>query len=182
MDDNISKQANIDCPSATIMLDIAKDEYDKERERSTNLDTKANIFISAIIAIIALYIPIIPFQSFRYAFTKADQTSTILITIGIYTLCLALIFLSIAFYNLYKVLSVKPFHRVSYENFNDEEVLHMQPNDVEQALLDQYNRILENNANINNDKVKRLKQGIKYSIISFSMITLSAIFLLIVIG
>lgn len=169
-------------PAAAVMLEISKDEYSKERERSTNLDNKANIFLSALIAILALYIPIIPFEKMKNAYMESEKVIIVITTIDICILILACIFLVISFYYLYKVISVKSFLRINFENLNDETILSQSLNDVERGLLNHYNTILIENAKINDDKVKMLVIGIKNSIISFLLLSLATISLLIIIG
>lgn len=180
-----SSESNADIniyPSAAIMLEISKDEYDKERERTNNLDNKANIFMSAIIAIITLYIPIIPFQDLKKIYSASSKESIILVTICICILSVAFISLIMAFYNLYKSFSLKPYNRVNFENLNDEQILLQNQNSVERGLLNHYNTIIQNNAQINDDKANRLTVGIKYSIICFSLVSIATISLLIIIG
>lgn len=168
-------------PSATIMLEISKSEYDKERERTNNLDNKASFFMSAIIAIITIYIPIIPFKHIKKIYMGSGKELIVLVTICICILVVAFITLIIAFYNLYKSFSLKPFKRVDFENLSNEQILLQNKSLVERGLLDHYHTILVNNADINNDKASKLTTGIKYSIICFSLISLATIGLLIII-
>ena len=182
-DNNIPTNENhITYPSASIMLEISKDEYAKERERANNLDNKANIFISAIVAMVTLYIPIIPFSTIKEGYAKADNVNIVLITISICILSMAFISLVIAFYNLCKAISVKPFQRVNFENLNDEVVLSQNYNDVERALIQHYHTILTENAKINDNKAERLTWGLKFGILSFALMGISAISLIIIIG
>ena len=48
--------------SSNVLLIMAKDEYSKESEISNTLDNKSSFFITAIIAITTLFVPIIPFK------------------------------------------------------------------------------------------------------------------------
>lgn len=182
-DNNISTNENhITYPSTSIMLEISKDEYAKGRERANNLDNKANIFMSAIVAMVTLYIPIIPFSAIKESYIKVNNINIILITIFICILIMALISLVIAFYNLCKAISVKPFQRVNFENLNDEVVLSQNQNDVERGLIQHYHTILTENEKINDEKAKRLMSGLKFGILSFALMGISAISLIIIIG
>lgn len=169
-------------PSATTMLEISKIEYDKERERTGNLDNKASFFISAIIAIITIYIPIIPSAQIKQIYIGSSVTLIILVTICICILAGTLIVLIIAFYNLYKSFSLKPYNRVNFENLNNEQLLLLDQNTVERGLLDHYNTILTNNSKMNNNKADKLNIGIKYSIIFFIMLSVTSTCLLIITG
>ena len=55
-------------------------------------------------------------------------------------------------------------------------------NDVKRALVEHYNTILTENAKINTEKAEAVATGIKYSIIAFALLSLSAIALIIMIG
>ena len=70
---------------AEILLSIAQDEYSKERERSCNLDNKAGLFATIIIAIITLYMQIIPLSEIVPAYIKATkwQCTALTIILGI---------------------------------------------------------------------------------------------------
>ncbi len=169
-------------PSASIMLEVSKDEYTKERERTNNLDNKANVFISAMLAIITLYIPIIPFKEIKGVYMHNEKFSLIMVTVSVCVLLLAFAYLSIAFYNLYKAFSLKPFFRVEFENLNDEQLLQQPGNKVERGLINHYNLILNRNADINDNKAKKLSTGIKKCIIGFALLSLATISLLIIVG
>ena len=59
VNENKEKQTN-PYPSATTFLNVIRDEYTKEIERSNSLDNKAGIFIAAIIAVLTIFVPNIP--------------------------------------------------------------------------------------------------------------------------
>jgi len=62
-----------DYPSASLMLEISKTEYERERERSNMLDNKASFFLSASIAVLTIFIPIIPFSKIVDFFNSATD-------------------------------------------------------------------------------------------------------------
>ena len=179
--EQVSQEENI-YPSASIMLEISKDEYSKERERTNNLDNKTNVFISAILAIITIYIPIIPFKEIKVVYMQNEKVTLIIATVGICLLLLSFVYLIIAFYNLYKAFDLKSFNRVNFENLNDEEILQQSINKVERGLIRHYNTILTENAKTNNDKAKKLANGIKKCIIGFALLSVATISLLIIVG
>ena len=180
-DNNINENC-FPSSGASIMLDISKNEYSKERERANILDNKAGILISAIIAMVTLYVPIIPFSIIKKTYIESNKLSVVMLTINLCVLVLACMSIAIAFYNLYKVISVKPYLRVNFENLNDENVLCQSKENIELGLLNHFNTILIKNAEINNEKAKMLVRGLKYSILSFALISISAISLIIIVG
>jgi len=158
------------------------DEYTKEIERSNILDNKANAFISVIIAIFTIYIPIIPFSKFIDAYSELGKIGIICITISLCLMTLAVVLMIIAFINLYRGFKIQGFFRVDFDNLNDPKLLALFENDVKKGFIDHYNTILKRNAEINTKKAERISAGLKYSIISFVALSLSTIALIIMMG
>ncbi len=173
---------NTNYPSAAIMLKISMDEYAKEKERSNIIDNKANAFISVIIAIITLYIPIIPFSKLKWAYSEFAKTGIVCVTIVLCVIVVSLVLMIIAFINLYNSFKLQPFYRVDFGNLNDVSLLQQSENIVKKGLIDHYNTILVGNAEINNKKAQKVSVGLKYSIISFLLLSLSTISLIIIWG
>lgn len=169
-------------PSASIMLEVSMDEYTKERERSNILDNKANAFISVIIALFTLYIPIIPFSKLINAYSTFGRIGIACTTIILCIMILSLVLMIIAFVNLYKGFKLQPYYRVEFSNLNDTCLLKHSENDVKKGLVDHYNTILTGNADINNKKAEKISVGLKYSIIAFVLLSLSTIALIILLG
>lgn len=177
-----AKKIEINYPAASVMLDVSMDEYTKERERSNILDNKANAFISVIIAIFTLYIPIIPFSKLTAAYSQFGKIGIVCITITLCVMVTALILMIIAFINLYKGFKIQPFYRVEFSNLNDVNLLKHSEDVIKKGLVDHYNTILNGNADINTKKAEKISNGLKYSIVSFILFSLSTIALLIMLG
>ena len=68
-----NKKSTVKCsskyPAASILLEVSMNEYAKERERTNTIENKANVFISVIIALFTIYIPIIPFSKLFAAYS-----------------------------------------------------------------------------------------------------------------
>lgn len=166
--------------SASIMLDIAKDEYTKERERANSIDNKLGIFISAIFAIIAIYIPIIPFHGLKTIYQANDKCRIILATIFICILITAAINLFIALAYLISAITLKPFNRVNYTNLEDEYNLCCSFDIVEKSLIEHYTDILDKNTMINDKKAKKFTRGLIFVVLFFSLLMIASIGLLII--
>lgn len=177
-----TENTNESYPSASIMLEISMDEYTKEKERSNILDNKANAFISVIIAIFTLYIPIIPFSKLTIAYSQFGKVGIACVTAVLCIMIVSLILMIIAFTNLYKGFKIQPFYRVDFSNLKDVSLLQHSENDVKKGLIDHYNTILTGNADINTKKAEKISIGLRYSIISFVLLSLSTIALIILLG
>lgn len=181
-----NKKSTVKCsskyPAASILLEVSMNEYAKERERTNTIENKANVFISVIIALFTIYIPIIPFSKLFAAYSIFNKIGIACVTAVLCVMVLSVIFLIIAFVNLYKGYKIKPYLRVEFSSLNDENILVQSENNVKRALIDHYNTILIGNAKINNEKADAVSVGIKYSIIAFALLSLSAIALIIMLG
>lgn len=182
----MKKNKNATCvdnyPSATTMLQISQNEYERERERSNMLDNKASFFLSASIAVLTIFVPIIPFSKIIDFFYSATKSYTIMAIIALCILFTALVLFIISIYNLYSAYNVQKFKNIEYENLNDDQILQTSKNQTERGLINHYNTILIFNAEVNNKKAKKIQIGLKYSVISFSFIFISTILLIILIG
>lgn len=169
-------------PSASLLLDISRNEYERERERANMLDNKSSFFISATIAITTIYIPLIPFHKLIEDFDVFEKKQLILITIFICFVVIALVFLILAIYNLYKSYALKIYKNVNIENLNDSEILSTEQNQVEKALVEHYNTILIHNFEVNNSKAEKISLGLKYCILSFAFLCIPTVCLIAIIG
>ncbi len=164
------------------MLDISRNEYERERERASILDNKASFFISALIAVVTIFIPIIPFAELRAFLKNSTKTEIVLATINLCLFLLAIIFFILALYNLYKGFCLKKYKNINIEDLNDEETLQFSENQVKRGLLKHYNTILSYNIDVNNKRAEKISVGFKYSIFSFAFLCISTISLIIIIG
>lgn len=167
-------------PSAPVLLEVAKDEYTKERERSNSLDNKSSVFISAIIAMVTIFIPIIPFKEVMTVYASGNNVSISILTIISCIFITAVAYLIAAFYKLYTAFKLKAYSRVCFDDLQDKDILAAEPSAAQKGLIDHYCTILNTNENINNEKADKVSLGLKYSIIGFSLLVLSAISLIII--
>lgn len=171
-----------DYPSASIMLEISKNEYERERERSNMLDNKASFFLSASIAVLTIFIPIIPFSKMIGFFSTATKGYASIVIIVLCLLFASLIFFITSARNLYAAYSIRSFKNINYDNLNDEGILQTKKNQTERGLVRHYNGILVYNAKINDEKANKIRVGLKYCVLSFSFMFVSTILLIIFIG
>lgn len=166
-------------PSSSILLEICKDEYTKEKERATNFETKAGLFLTGIIALITIYLDIIPFQKISSnLLTAADNITIIFTTIYCLLLLLAFIFIILSFFHFTCVLDSQKYMRVEYDNLNCEQNNMAAPDLVMYAMNQHYYQILKHNTSINNKKANKFSLGIKFTLIAFILLIISTILIL----
>ena len=169
-------------PSAPLLLDCVKNEYEKERNRMQNLDTKASAFMTAIILILTLFVPIIPFNALQTVFIKgADWQKGVVCTLSI-PLITALGLLALAFKNLYNGYKPRRIYRFEIQNAKDISLLKTQQNIMEKALCDHYCELIEENITVNNDKADKIAAGLKLASIGFLILAVIATILVTCIG
>ncbi len=185
----ISKKANenleiesVAFPSAGLLLESARDEYTKERDRTQFLDNKASFFMSAIILVATIFVPVIPFSKFRKALLGGVLYEQIVLCVFGVLLLVSFGFLISAFRNLYNAYKIKAYERFNPENINKLDVLQAHKNSVEKALCDDYRDTIEKNIKNNDDKTISIQAGLKECSVGFLLLTISAIILMIVIG
>lgn len=179
---DVHNENSIQFPGAERMLQISMDEYSKERERSNSLDSKTGVFISALNALVALYLPMFPFAKIKTVYTSGSRGDAVLTTIGLVILLIALVFLVRGFYYLIQSISLKQFQRVNYDNLNDREVLLQDVDAIDAGLVNHYHTILKGNVKINDEKAERLANGLKYSVYCFAIFSVATIFIQIVVS
>ena len=199
-------------PSAPLLLACVKDEYEKERNRMQNLDTKASAFMTAIILILTLFVPMIPFDKFRSVFTdnvvkavRAANTVNEVTQMGVDAVSAAVSgqietcidirrgILAISTFVLLVALGMlsRAFHQLytayrpmNFARFEIENIDFVaQPlNIMTPALCEHYKEIVENNIEVNDRKVKRINSGLKWAFWGFFVLAVVSIVIKICVG
>ena len=167
-------------PSSQQFMEIAKDEYAKERERATSLDNKASAMFTAIIAVLAFVIPDIPFEEFRNV--SGTIVENVLFGVGIAILGTGFIFAFVSCWNLIKAFSLKNYRRLNEEDLIDERYLQLMPDESSVVMLKAYKQNTEKNEEFNDDKCEKIEKGMKSGIAGIGLIIAASIFLRIFIG
>ena len=166
-------------PSSSVLLEIAKDEYDKELDRFRYLDNKASFFLTTIILVATLFIPSIPFGDLKDVFGGGKINIRWIVGILLLMLTVAFLLLIVAFIKLYRVYDVQEFNRFDYNHLVREELHRDAPDDLQVSLCNNYKKIIEANAQTNKDKADGLTEGIKYCGAGFLLFFVSAMGLMI---
>ena len=108
---------SIPFPSASLLLDCVRNEYEKERDRMQNLDNKATFFMSSILLMVTIFVPIIPFNALQNVFASpAESWQKYVVCVLSVPLMIALGLLIWAFTKLYE--GYKPRAIYSFEISN----------------------------------------------------------------
>lgn len=169
-------------PSAELLLESARDEYTKERERTHFLDNKASFFMSAVILLATIFIPIIPFGSFIKFIDSAPCCQMFIFILACVGLATAFVLLIFSFKHLYDSYKIKEYMRFDIDNVDDQGVLKTSHNGTEIALCKNYKKAVVGNIKINDSKAEDIRVGIKLSAIGFLLLSIAAITLVILIG
>lgn len=164
------------CPS--VFLPIVENEYELERVRSEQLDNKAIALLTIIIALITVYVPILPLDKFVSFYCKSRTCMTIPIIFSVFVL-VGIIAISISIYSAYKLIEVyktKEYQAVGIEGFNsNKKMAYRQASRLQLELIDHYQAIILVNSGINSQKAEILGKQFRNIIIIFALLTISAI-------
>lgn len=176
MNNNVLKEDQY--PYAEEMLKTIRIEYDFENDRKRTLDTKANTFITFNIALITLFIPLIPLGKVSTFFATSNTIEKRFLIFGLVLLVISLIILVVSFVILMKMASVLKYNGVQ---LND--VLKYSENDkepdityIQQGLVEHYYAILvgkneePGNIAINDSRAKKIQIGIVLTLIGYIML------------
>lgn len=168
--------------SSAILLEMAKDEYTKERERANALDNKASFFMTVIIAVATIFVPIIPFGRLVSLYLNGICARKCIVSGLMFAVLIAFATLIIAFRRLYDAYKLTDYMRPSLACIDDEKN-HKIPNDqLNKGLCDHYKTVVDDNIKVNERKCKSITDGIRYCGVGLVLLILSTIGMLITIG
>ncbi len=190
---NSTGTPQVNYPYSEKILSEIKDVYAVENDREVKIATKASAFITITVAIIALYIPIIPFEKLVlfFASKSVNSVSKGLSILFLVILFIGLCFLGIAFYNFIKAYSVKGYNTVDVDDLlriaSRTEPTNTADSAVYQGIAAHYHKILRGtndtlgNIKINSDNSEKNQVGIICIVIGFAIISLATIALRIIV-
>lgn len=168
--------------SSGILFEMAKDEYTKERERANALDNKASFFITVIVAVSTIFVPIIPFGRLISLYQKGACTQKCIVSVLLVLIVIAVAFLISAFIKLYGAYRLTDYKRPNLECISTEGN-HTAPNDqLYKGLCDHYKTVVDYNIIVNGKKCDTIAEGIKACGIGLFLLIISTVALIITIG
>lgn len=131
-------------PFADEMLTTIRQEYEIENDRKKTLDTKASTFITVNIALLTIFIPLIPFMELQSFFDKLSGVEKSVAIIGLIMLGVSIVLLLVSFVILVYVAGISGYRRVQLDD-----ILKLSSNEeqrdiscVKQTLVAHYHQIL----------------------------------------
>lgn len=156
-----------------MILEILREEYDKEKQTTQSLDNKAGIFLSALVVIETVWIQIVPIKDIIMLFEQYEYSK--LIALGISLIVLFLLF-SLNIILLVKCLMLRNFSAVNMDSIITESRKNVNYKKYMDAVVDHYNVILHDNIPLNQKKSEYLKKSIKvfgiYSVLSIVILVI----------
>jgi hypothetical protein len=178
-------------PLAEQMLNIIRDEYAVENERKKTIDSKALTFITVNIAMLTVFIPLIPFENIVGFMKNAEGVFMILSIIGLIGLGISVASLIVSFVILVQVAGISGYARVNMDSIlslSAEQDENENITSVKQGLVAHYHRILrgtvdeKGNCVINSNRADRMQIGIIFTVVGYVVLFFSTILLRIIVG
>ena len=184
-EESIEENVKQKYPFADEMLTTIRQEYETENDRKKTLDTKASTFITVNIALLTIFIPLIPFVELQAFFDKSSGLEKSVAIIGLIILGVSIVLLLVSFVILVYVAGISGYRRVQLDD-----ILKLSSNEeqsdlscVKQTLVAYYHQILrgtideEGNYKINTGRADKIQLGIILMIIGYVILFISTIVL-----
>lgn len=169
----------INYESSELILNICMDEYSNERERSERFDNKAGLFLTALIALLAIYIQMIPFEKIKSNYEASYRIAEM--TVFMCILFLAIVFFIISFSLFIISLLSREYKKVDIDDLEKSEINSQKLDNMAFALNKHYVKIINHNKTVNDKKLKYCQNGIILTLISFLLLLTSIIGIFIII-
>lgn len=177
---NISRKeysAEVAFEGARVALPIFIDEYSKECERKNVIENKINTILAIEIAILTVFIPIVPYGSIKdYLFGHCNGV-IIVATTACILLVISIVMMAVAFGILLSAVSIQTYSKVDIEKLDLEDNLRQDANSVEKGLCDHYKIIILENSNLNDNKANKYQICLPIIIVAFLLLALGTILL-----
>jgi len=176
--DNISATSPDEYPCLSIFLPILENEYMEEKARTDRIDNKAIALLTIIIALITIYVPIIPFEKVAQVYSEASACCLFSCIFSLFLL-LGIIAIVIAIYSAKKIIEAyKPteFPAINVEHLNTNENLSCNPAySFQLKLIQHFQSIILSTSETNTKKAVILVHQVKNVTIVFILLSVSAI-------
>lgn len=163
--------SKINFQGASSALPTMVDEYTKERERASILDNKSISLITILIALLTVYVPLIPFDTIDSTYLNGSKIEFALVFIAILMLIVSFIITAISFNKLIRTIKLQEYRKADIDIICKEEYLMCSKDVMEKALCEHYQELIHHNSKLNENKVKNLGG-------CFTMITIVFVLLL----
>ena len=173
----VREQERIICEGARVALPVFMDEYAKELDRKIAIENKITSLITIEIAILTVFMPIIPFEEIKKHFASKVNGVVIATTVANNLLIIAIVLMAVAFVILMCAIRVQTYNKVDIVQLEQDKNLNQTANAVEIGLCGHYKDIILFNSDLNDDKAKKYKIGLPLTIASFFCLIIGTIIL-----
>lgn len=180
---NITRTENITkiaFEGARVALPVFIDEYSKECDRKNVIENKINTLLTIGIAILTVFIPIVPFGNIKTYLSSDNNGIIIAATIACILILVSILMMAIAFGILMSAISIRTYSKVDIEELDLEDILKQDANSVEKGLCDHYKTIILENSKLNDCKAKKYQFYLPITIVSFLLLALGTILIKII--
>lgn len=162
---------------AEVALPVFIDEYSKEGDRKNAIENKINSLLTVEVAVLTVFIPIIPFESIKKYLFDNCKGIIIATTIACVLLSISIFMLMVSFGILMSAVNIQTYSKVDIEELNSDDVLKQDANSVERGLCDHYKTITLHNSNINEKKARKYEICLPITISSFVLLAFGTMLL-----
>lgn len=152
--------------SVNAILDTVRKEYDYEQERSKSIDSRASTFLTISATAFALVCNII-----KLPIDYTSGYSVIMIEVYILTL-ISLLFTVFLFA---RILMTKPYKRYRKKDINSYTTMSRPPNELIPEIVSTLSKLIDENSEVNDGKIKNYNLAIKLLFISMLLIGVTTI-------
>lgn len=173
------KNCHVQCAfeGAKVALPVFMDEYSKECERKATIENKIISLVTIELAIMTVFIPIIPFEKIGNHLISDNNSIVIVTTVACMILGTGIAMMAISFGLLMRAVNIQTYKKVDIEKLDLEENLTQDINSVEKGLCDHYKEITLINSTLNDNKADKYRIGLPLTIGSFWCLILGTILL-----
>lgn len=163
--------------SAASALPTMADEYTKERERASILDNKSISLITILIALLTVYVPLIPFEIINNTYSNGSKNEFALMFLAVLMLIISFIITIISFNKLIKTIKLQEYRKADIDVICKEDYLKYDKDEMEKSLCQHYQELIHYNSKINDDKVNNLSGCFSMVSIVFFLLLVSTVIL-----
>lgn len=184
-EESIEENVKQKYPFADVMLTTIRQEYEAENDRKKTLDTKASTFITVNIALLTIFIPLIPFMKLHSFWEKSSGIEKNVAIVGLIMLGASIVLLLVSFVILVYAAGISGYRRVQLDS-----ILSLSSREdqrdiscVKQALVAHYHQMLrgtiddKGNYKINTGRADKIQLGIIFTVIGYVVLFISTIIL-----
>lgn len=165
-------QKKSDC-SLSIALDALNREYDLEYERSNTLDQKTSFFVTLMMAIQTIYLPLIKFEKINNLCKYCHNFKIYWLFIAFFLYCVSFI---LTLYELFKLInnySPQNYQHIKIADISSPKYYNNDKLIGQKDMCNHIREILENNREVNEKKAEIIDQVAIMTFFNFILLNIS---------